>query len=45
MIKQTIRELNIGSWKSNDDYLNIINHKYIQNIKLQLLKWYRLINW
>jgi len=32
MIKQTIRELNIGSWKSNDDYLNIINHTNIYKI-------------
>ena len=32
MIKQTIRELNIGSWKSNDDYLNIINRTNIYKI-------------
>ena len=25
MIKQIIREINTGSWKSTEDYLNIIN--------------------
>tara|TARA_B110000305_G_C19458493_1_gene652556 strand:- start:1436 stop:4951 length:3516 start_codon:yes stop_codon:yes gene_type:complete len=32
MIKQTIREINIGSWKSNDDYINIINQTNIYKI-------------
>jgi DNA-directed RNA polymerase beta subunit len=28
MKKQIIREINTGSWKSTDDYLNIINHTF-----------------
>lgn len=32
MIKQTVREINIGSWKSNDDYINIVNHTNIYKI-------------
>ena len=32
MIKQTIREINIGSWKSNEDYINIINQTNIYKI-------------
>ncbi len=32
MIKQTIREINVGSWKSSDDYINIINRTNIYKI-------------
>lgn len=32
MQKQTIREMNNGSWKSTDDYLNIINQTNIYKI-------------
>ena len=32
MIKQTCREMNNGSWKSTDDYLNIINQTNIYKI-------------
>ena len=32
MIKQTIREINNGSWKSNEDYINIINNTNIYKI-------------
>ena len=39
MQKQTIREINNGSWKSQDDYINIINQTNIYKIiKSQLLK-------
>tara|TARA_B100001063_G_scaffold247173_1_gene290949 strand:- start:1607 stop:5191 length:3585 start_codon:yes stop_codon:yes gene_type:complete len=32
MNKQIIREINTGSWKSTEDYLNIINHTNIYKI-------------
>ena len=32
MQKQTVREINSGSWKSTDNYKNIINHHYYLKI-------------
>ena len=40
MQKQIVREINYGSWRSKDDYQNIVNQTNIYKLSsLRLLRW------